>query len=109
MCVASYGVIPQAYSVARCPPAATASSPVAVSRSLTSTPLPGRSGTSAARHASIVARLQVTCPTISGAQRYHEYFDREYVIATRPLGMVTALRGPRPACISKDVGYFGPR
>src|ERR1700733_7849860 len=72
--------MPQGYIVARCPAAATVSSPVAVSRSLTSTPLPGRSGTPAARHASIVARLQVSCPTISDPPLYHEYFDRKYEI-----------------------------
>src|SRR6185437_4965672 len=57
MCVASYGVIPQAYSVARCRVAATFSSPVAVSRSRGCIPRPGRTGTSTARHASMIVRL----------------------------------------------------
>src|SRR6185437_438708 len=57
MWVASYGVMPQAYSVAAGPAAARTSSPVAVSCSRGAWPLPGSTGTSARRHDSMLARL----------------------------------------------------
>src|SRR5258708_12244048 len=52
MWVASYGVMPQAYSVAT-GPAAAASSPLAVSVILVTGPRPGRSGTLGPRQESI--------------------------------------------------------
>src|SRR5712672_1332895 len=57
MCVASYGVMPQAYSVATGPAAARTSSPVAVSCSRGAGPLPGSTGTSARRQDSMFVRL----------------------------------------------------
>src|SRR6478609_3961935 len=57
MCVASYGVMPQAYSVATEPAAARTSSPEAVSCSRGAGPLPGSSGTSARRQDSMFVRL----------------------------------------------------
>src|SRR5581483_5636217 len=60
MCVASYGVMPQAYSVATGPAAAGTSSPVAVSCSRGAGPLPGSTGTSARRQDSMPARLSRT-------------------------------------------------
>src|SRR5690348_17929939 len=57
MWVASYGVMPQAYSVAAGPTAAGTSSPVAVSCSRGAWPLPGSTGTSARRHDSMLVRL----------------------------------------------------
>src|SRR2546429_152694 len=57
MCVASYGVMPQAYSVATGPAAASTSSPEAVSCSRGAGPLPGSTGTSARRHDSMFVRL----------------------------------------------------
>src|ERR1700730_12163447 len=60
MCVASYGVIPQAYSVAVGPAAATTvSPPLAVSAILVSGPRPGRSGTRGPRQESIGVRLSL--------------------------------------------------
>src|SRR5258708_27471727 len=53
MWVASYGVMPQAYSVATGPAAAAASSPLAVSVILVTGPRPGRSGTLGPRQESI--------------------------------------------------------
>ena len=61
MCVASYGVIPQAYSVAADPAAATTSSPLA-SATFVSGPRPGSSGTSAPRQESIAVRLSLPAP-----------------------------------------------
>src|SRR5271167_331523 len=57
MCVASYGVMPQAYSVATGPAAASTSSPVAVSCSRGAGPLPGSTGTSTRRQDSMLVRL----------------------------------------------------
>src|ERR1700755_2389 len=57
MCVASYGVMPQAYSVATGPTAARTSSPAAVSCSRGAGPLPGSTGTSARRHDSMLVRV----------------------------------------------------
>src|SRR5882757_4324944 len=60
MCVASYGVMPQAYSVATGPVAARTRSPVAVSYSRGAGPLPGSMGTSARRQDSMLVRLSRT-------------------------------------------------
>src|SRR5580692_2239689 len=57
MCVASYGVMPQAYSVATGPAAARTSLPVAVSCSRGAGPLPGSTGISARRQDSMFVRL----------------------------------------------------
>src|SRR5271154_572471 len=57
MCVASYGVTPQAYSVATGPAEARTSSPVAVSCSRGAGPLPGSTGTSTRRQESMSVRL----------------------------------------------------
>ena len=53
--VASYGVIPHAYSVASGPAAATVSSPAAVSNTRGSGPCPGKSGTLTPRQESMSA------------------------------------------------------
>ncbi len=53
--VASYGVIPHAYSVASPPAAATARSPRAVSKTRGSGPRPGKSGTLTPRQESMSA------------------------------------------------------
>src|ERR1700761_3657021 len=90
---------------ARCSLAATVSSPVAVSLSRTSTPVPGRPGTCAPRHESIDARLQLSCRTIVYAWLLSHYFDRKYRILTDPeqcrasAGRGTAKHGiVRPKC-----------
>src|ERR1700759_678816 len=57
MCVASYGVMPQAYSVATGPAAARTSWPEAVSCSRGAGPLPGSTGTSARRQDSMFVSL----------------------------------------------------
>src|SRR5580704_321621 len=67
MCVASYGVMPHAYSVATGPAAARTSSPDAVSYSRGAGPLPGSTGTSTRRQESMLSRLSRAAPWAAGA------------------------------------------
>src|SRR5580693_4298492 len=69
MWVASYGVIPHAYSVAVPPGAASASAPLAVSQIIGCGPDPGRSGTSTGAHESMGARLSPAATCVTGTWR----------------------------------------
>src|SRR4029077_13983928 len=74
MCVASYGVMPQAYSVATGPAAARTNSPVAVSCSRGAGPFPGSTGTSARRQDSMFVRLScVSGQAIPASTAAHEH------------------------------------